>query len=105
MYLSVDMNSWCLSENQINTHLVDTHSQFIVKMWKELFKSLASYSVECVKCIVMGENTLEDHMLSFHPSDLFAKVGDLLVEEVYVPGIRIDQNENTESLDDANVME
>ena len=53
----------------------------------------------------MGENTLEDHMLSFHPSDLFAKVGDLLVEEVYVPGIRIDQNENTESLDDANVME
>ena len=44
-------------------------------------------------------------MLSFHPSDLFAKVGDLLVEEVYVPGIRIDQNENTESLHDANVME
>ena len=79
----------CLYEEQIKTHLVDTHSEFFVKMWKEFSQ------LQCRVCdMVIGENTIEDHMQSSHSGDLFAEAGALLVERVSLPGIKVDENQN-----------
>jgi len=81
----------CLHVNEIIAHLQKIHSEFFVETWWKEFTE-----VQCRVCeMVIEENTIDSHINSFHPCDLFAKIGDIVKEEM-------DQNENLGSAQDAN---